>query len=93
MSWRPEEQGLQEVYIVLRDSTQTENAAVQKEMTMASRSSLVDIQIASDFKTRPISASQLIQLDTRIPRISSPYHEHAGSGGALALRRWSCTQE
>lgn len=36
MSWKPEEQGLQEVYIVLRDSTQTENPAVQKEMTMAS---------------------------------------------------------
>lgn len=34
MSWAPEEAGLQEVYIVLRDSTQTENTAVQKEMTV-----------------------------------------------------------
>lgn len=35
-TWAPQEQGLQEVYIVLRDSTQNENAEVQKEMTMVS---------------------------------------------------------
>lgn len=80
-SWTPEEQGLQEVYIVLRDSTQTENTAVQKEMTMVRPYSLAVclsfLLTASFSKTK--TASQLVQLDTRIPRISRPYHEHARS--------------